>query len=74
MHPNQANLQKNGTFIVSQAHHYGHELSFPKYSNLGWDHLLHFSNGGINVNLLKWDQYKLSKQKKILSAYEDIHH
>jgi hypothetical protein len=61
---------EHNSFVVSQAHHYGHSLSFEKYSNLGWEKLLHFSNGGINVNLLKWDQEKLSKSRQRLEAYD----
>ena len=57
------NLERNGTFVICQSHHYGHQMSFQKYSNLGWEDLLHFSNSGINVNLVKWNQKKISKPK-----------
>ena len=56
------NLDKN-TFIVAKSTHYGHSLSFEKYSNSGWDKLLHFKNGGINVNLMKLDKSKISRVK-----------
>lgn len=39
--------------MVAKARHYGHDLSFEKYSNCGWKSELHFSNGGLSVNLLK---------------------
>ena len=58
--------------MVCQSHHFGHELSFQKFSNLGWEQKLHFSNGGISVNLLKWNQFKFSATRKMLEAYQDI--
>jgi hypothetical protein len=66
------NLLKNGSYIVAQAHHHGHDLSFEKYSNLGWEPLLHFSNGGVNVNLLKWNQQRVSKARQRLQAYDEL--
>ncbi len=62
-------LERNGAYIVSQAHHYGHPLSFEKCSGLGWDKLLHFNNGGINVNLLKLDSKKQSYSKRVYENY-----
>lgn len=40
-------------YILAKSHHYGHELSFQKFSNCGWENTLHFSNGGLSVNLMK---------------------
>ena len=42
-------------FVVVKSRHYGHELSFEKFSNCGWENNLHFNNGGLSVNLLKMD-------------------
>ena len=42
-------------FVVAKSRHYGHELSFEKFSNCGWDTKLHFNNGGLAVNLLQMD-------------------
>ena len=47
-------------------------MSFEKYSNCGWDHVLHFSNGGISVNLLKLDMDKKSEVKQTISAYKEM--
>ena len=54
---------------MSQSLHYGHPLSFPKYSNQGWEPMLHFSNGGLSVNLLKWNRHRQSKTRNMLEAY-----
>ena len=56
-------------FVVAKSRHYGHELSFEKFSNCGWDTKLHFNNGGLSVNLLQMDYSKLSKVRHTLSAY-----
>ena len=55
-------------FVVAKSRHYGHELSFEKFSNCGWSNELHFSNGGLSVNLLKMDKGKLSKVKHTISG------
>ena len=47
-------------YVVAQSQHYGHEMSFEKYSNCGWDRPLHFSNGGLSVNLLRYNMTKKS--------------
>jgi hypothetical protein len=60
------------TYIVARSTHYGHEMSFEKYSNCGWDNVLHFSNGGISANLLKLDMDKKSKVKQVISAYKEM--
>ena len=52
-------LDKN-TYIVAKSTHYGHKLSFEKYTNSGWDKIMHFNNGGLNVNLLRLDKSKFS--------------
>lgn len=59
-------------FVVAKSRHYGHELSFEKFSNCGWDTKLHFNNGGLAVNLLQMDYSKLSKVRHTLSAYQSI--
>jgi hypothetical protein len=51
---NMGNLEKN-TFVVAQANHYGHKLSFEKFSNCGWGKELFFNNGGLNAYLYKLD-------------------
>lgn len=56
-------------FVVAKSRHYGHDLSFEKFSNCGWSNELHFNNGGLSVNLLKMDPTKLSKTRHTLSAY-----
>ena len=57
---------------MAKSRHYGHDLSFEKYSNCGWKKELHFSNGGMSVNLLKLDMNKQSSVKQTLSAYQSI--
>ena len=47
-------------------------MSFEKYSNCGWSKELHFSNGGISVNLLKKDMSQISKVKQTIEAYKQI--
>ena len=59
-------------YIVARSLHYGHELSFEKYSNSGWQNALHFSNGGISVNLLKFDMSRKSAVKHTIAAYKDM--
>lgn len=59
-------------FVVAKSRHYGHELSFEKFSNCGWDNKLHFNNGGLAVNLLQMDYSKLSKVRHTLSAYQSL--
>ena len=67
-------VEKKGPkiFVLAKSRHYGHELSFEKYSNCGWHNQLHFSNGGLSVNLLKLDMARKSEVKKTLSAYKSI--
>lgn len=50
-------------YILAKSHHYGHELSFQKYAGGGWANILHFSNGGLSVDLLRMDQSRISKSK-----------
>ena len=57
-------------FFVARSVHHGHSLSFARHSGLGLRSLLHFGNGGIPVDLLKWDRNAVSKTKKTLEAYE----
>ena len=57
---------------MAQSVHYGHQASFVKYSNQGWDPLLHFSNGGLNVNLLKWNRKKINKERASIEAYHSM--
>ena len=62
-------------YIVARSRHYGHELSFEKFSNCGWDSALHFSNGGLNVNLLRLNMAKLRDEgnvKRTISAYKSM--
>lgn len=59
-------------FVVAKSRHYGHDLSFEKYSNCGWQSQLHFSNGGLAVNLLRMDPGKLNRTRHTLSAYQSI--
>lgn len=67
-HPN---LEFN-TYVVAQAHHYGHKLSFEKFSNCGWSKELNFVNGGIGVHLLKLDMSQISESKQTVDAYKEI--
>lgn len=60
------------TYVVAQAHHYGHKLSFEKFSNCGWGKELAFVNGGIGVHLLKLDMSKLSESRQTIDAYKEI--
>ena len=56
---NNKNLEH--VFILAKSHHYGHELAFQKYAGAyngkgaGWASALHFSNGGLSVDLLRMD-------------------
>ena len=59
-------------FVVAQAHHFGHNLSFEKYSNVGWENVLHFNNGGLSVNLLKWNQKRISTVRTQIQAYSEM--
>lgn len=59
-------------YILARSVHYGHEMSFEKFSNCGWQNTLHFSNGGISVNLLKFDMDRKSKVKHVIGAYKDM--
>jgi len=59
-------------YILAKSNHYGHELSFQKYSNCGWDSKLHFVNGGLPVNLLRLNPKKLSPVKATLGAYKSL--
>jgi hypothetical protein len=59
-------------YIVAKSTHYGHELSFEKFSNCGWQNALHFSNGGLSVNLLRFNMNKKSSVKRTISAYKEI--
>ena len=47
-------------------------MSFEKYSNCGWHNILHFANGGISVNLLRFDMARKSKVKHVIGAYKDM--
>jgi hypothetical protein len=60
------------TYVLAQAHHYGHKLSFEKFSNCGWDKLLVFNNGGLGVHLLKLDMSKVSEVKQTMQAYQEL--
>ena len=70
----QTTVKQNGpdVFVLAKARHYGHELSFEKFSNCGWRNQLHFSNGGLSVNLLKLDPTKLNKTRHTLAAYQSV--
>ncbi|CDW76469.1 UNKNOWN [Stylonychia lemnae] len=68
---NYPSLEKN-TFVLAQSHHYGHKLSFEKFSNCGWSKELNFSNGGLSVHLLKFDMSQVSEVKQTLQAYKEI--
>ena len=59
-------------YIVARSTHYGHEMSFEKFSNCGWENVLHFSNGGISANLLRFDMDRKSKVKHVISAYKEM--
>ena len=65
------NLEHN-TFVLAQAHHYGHKLSFEKFSNCGWSKEIAFTNGGIGVHLLKLDMSQVSQVKQTMAAYKEI--
>lgn len=58
--------------MVAKSRHWGHDLSFEKFSNCGWHNNLHFSNGGLSVNLLRMDPAKLSKVKHTIAAYQSV--
>jgi len=59
-------------YILARSTHFGHEMSFEKHSNCGWQNVLHFSNGGINVNLLRFDMARKSQVKNVIAAYKDM--
>ena len=59
-------------YVLAQSTHYGHDLSFKKYSNLPFSSALHFSNGGISVDLLRMDGTRVSKTKQTLNAYQQM--
>ena len=63
---------EHNSYILAQAHHFGHKLSFEKFSNCGWDKVLVFSNGGIGVHLLKMDMSQVSEVKQTLEAYKEL--
>ena len=60
-------------YVLAKSHHYGHQESFQKFSNApGWANILHFSNGGLSVDLLRLDKKRESRAKATLQAYMDI--
>jgi len=61
----------NNIFVVARKMKYGNPLSFQKLSNCGWKTRLDFMNGGINVNLLKYDQRKLSRNRELIRIYTE---
>lgn len=64
---------KPRVFVLAKSRHFGHELSFEKFSNCAWKNSLHFNNGGLAVNLLKLAQKsKLSPVKQTISAYKQL--
>jgi hypothetical protein len=65
------NLEFN-TYVVAQAHHYGHKLSFQKFSNCGWHNRLFFSNGGLNVYLHQLDMSSISETKQTVQVYKEL--
>lgn len=65
------NIEYNA-FVLAQAHHYGHKLSFEKFSNCGWRKEIAFTNGGIGVHLLRLDMSQLSETKQTIDAYKEI--
>lgn len=69
-HDSLRNLEH--AYVLARSTHFGHELSFEKYSNSGWQNMLHFSNGGISVNLLRFDMTRKSKVKHVIGAYKDM--
>lgn len=58
--------------MLAQAHHYGHKLSFEKFSNCGWKKEIAFDNGGIGVHLLRLDMSQVSEIKQTLHAYQSL--
>lgn len=59
-------------YVLAKSTHYGHELSFQKFSNQNWASALHFANGGLSVNLLRLDPSKKSKARSTLQAYQEL--
>ena len=60
------------SYVLAQAHHYGHKLSFEKFSNCGWRKQIVFENGGIGVHLLKMDMKAVSEVKQTIEAYKTL--
>ncbi|CAI2363892.1 unnamed protein product [Moneuplotes crassus] len=61
----------NEIYVVARKMRYSNPLAFTRLSNCGWKSQLDFVNGGINVNLLKYDQSKLSKNRELLKIYSE---
>ena len=59
----------NNIYVVARKMKYSNPISFIKLSNCGWKSQLDFTNGGINVNLLKYDRKKLSQRRELIKAY-----
>lgn len=57
-------------YVVARKMRHSNPLSFEKLSNIGWDTRMDFSNGGLNVNLLKLNSMKVNKAKEIVKAYD----
>ena len=56
-------------YIVARRMAYANPMSFEKYSNIMWDTQMGFKNGGMNVNLLKYQPGKKNKPKETVKAY-----
>ena len=57
-------------YIVARKMRNSNPLSFERYSNAGWDPIMDFYNGGLNVNMLKINPQKISKATELVNAYD----
>lgn len=56
-------------YVVARKMRYSNPMSFEKLSDCGWDRQLDFTNGGINVNLLKYSPTKQSTIGALITNY-----
>ena len=57
-------------YVVARKMRNSNPLSFERYSNAGWDPIMDFYNGGLNVNMLKINPQKISKATELVNAYD----
>jgi 23S rRNA G2445 N2-methylase RlmL len=59
----------NNIYVIARKMRHSNPMSFEKLSNVSWDHQLDFTNGGLNVDMLKFNSKKINRAKEIIKIY-----